>query len=110
MISSASADQAQGLTQINSVISEIETVTLQTSKSADDSASASKEMENQADQMNMMLDGLVKLVGLSVVGDQNKHTETSSLSTRKKEKHLENAFKGAGNKNNDLVRNAFRKE
>ena len=78
MISSASADQAQGLDQINSVISEIETVTLQTSRSADESAVASREMGSQADQMNLMLDGLVKLVGLSIVDNQNKYTKTLS--------------------------------
>ncbi len=62
-IASASGEQAQGITQINSSVTDIDRMTQNNAASAEESASASEEMNTQAEQMKDIVDELLAIVG-----------------------------------------------
>jgi methyl-accepting chemotaxis protein len=62
-IASASAEQAQGIDQINRGAEEMDRVTQQNASGAEQSASAAEELSGQADTLNQMVGGLLSLVG-----------------------------------------------
>jgi len=62
-IAAASGEQAQGITQINRAMAEMDKVVQQTAANAEESASASEEMTAQAEQMRGYVDDLARLVG-----------------------------------------------
>jgi methyl-accepting chemotaxis protein len=62
-IAAASGEQAQGITQINRAVAEMDKVVQQTASNAEESASASEELTSQADQMKGYVDDLALLVG-----------------------------------------------
>jgi methyl-accepting chemotaxis protein len=65
-IAAASREQAQGVDQINTAVSQMDKVTQQNAANAEESASASEELSSQAESMNQIVDQLVALVnGLS---------------------------------------------
>ena len=61
-IATASTEQAKGIDQITAAVADMDKVTQQTAASAEESASASVEMNAQAEQMNRMLGELVRVV------------------------------------------------
>jgi methyl-accepting chemotaxis protein len=63
-ISAASGEQAQGIAQINTAVSELDKVTQQNAANAEESASAAEEMSAQAEQMRAFVNDLVALVGV----------------------------------------------
>ncbi len=62
-ITAASKEQLDGIEQITLAVSEMDNVTQQNAANAEESASASEEMNAQASQMKVMVDDLVKIVG-----------------------------------------------
>ena len=64
-ISAASSEQAQGIGQINTAVTELDKVTQQNAANAEESASAAEEMSAQAETMKGMVDELVAIVGSS---------------------------------------------
>lgn len=62
-IASASAEQSQGLEQINMAVTQMDQVTQSNAANAEEFASASVELRNQAEQMHEMADHLSALVG-----------------------------------------------
>jgi len=62
-IAAASSEQAQGITQINTAVSEMDKVTQQNAANAEESASSAEEMTSQAEQLSAMVEDLVALVG-----------------------------------------------
>jgi methyl-accepting chemotaxis protein len=64
-ISAASSEQAQGIGQINTAVTELDKVTQQNAANAEESASAAEEMSAQAETMKSMVDELVAIVGHS---------------------------------------------
>ncbi len=62
-IAEASSHQAQGIEQINRAMVEMDRVTQQNAANAEESAGASQEMKTQADQINVMVDELIAVVG-----------------------------------------------
>jgi len=62
-ISAASQEQAQGIEQVNKAVSEMDKVVQQNASNAEESASASEEMDAQAMRMKEFVGGLVALVG-----------------------------------------------
>jgi len=62
-IAAASHEQAQGIGQVNTAVTEMDKITQQNAANAEESASASEEMNAQAQQMKMIVDQLVALVG-----------------------------------------------
>ena len=62
-ISAASNEQAQGIEQVNIAVSEVDRVTQQNAANAEESASASEEMNAQAEQMKNMVGDLMAIVG-----------------------------------------------
>jgi methyl-accepting chemotaxis protein len=61
-IAAASSEQAQGIEQVNTAVTEMDQVTQSNAASAEESASASEEMSAQAEQMRSMVGELVALV------------------------------------------------
>jgi methyl-accepting chemotaxis protein len=64
-IYAATNQQAHGIEQVNQAVAEMDKVTQQTAANAEESASASTDMSAQAEQMKMVVDELVALVGES---------------------------------------------
>ena len=64
-ISAASSEQAQGIEQINTAVTELDKVTQQNAANAEESASAAEEMSAQAETTKVMVDELVGIVGRS---------------------------------------------
>jgi len=64
-ITAASSEQAQGIGQINTAVTELDKVTQQNAANAEESASAAEEMSAQAETMKSMVQELVALVGRS---------------------------------------------
>ena len=73
-ISAASAEQAQGIDQVNTAVSQMDKVTQQNAANAEESASASEELSAQAEQMQGIVLSLIKLVK----GTSDTHTAHSS--------------------------------
>jgi len=67
-IAAASHEQAQGIGQVNTAVTEMDKITQQNAANAEESASASEEMNAQAQQMKLIVDQLVALVGGSGKG------------------------------------------
>jgi methyl-accepting chemotaxis protein len=61
-ISVASAEQAQGISQVNKAIAEMDQMTQQNASNAEESASASQELTSQAEQLQGMVVELVTMV------------------------------------------------
>ncbi|MEA3487556.1 MAG: methyl-accepting chemotaxis protein [Thermodesulfobacteriota bacterium] len=62
-IAAASNEQAQGIGQVNIAVTEMDKVTQSNAANAEESASASEEMNAQAEQMKTFVDDLVAMVG-----------------------------------------------
>ena len=62
-IAQASTEQAQGVEQINTAVSQLDKVTQQNASGAEESASAAEELNAQAQQVKAMVNDLVRLVG-----------------------------------------------
>ncbi len=60
-IASATSDQAQGIDQVNIAVAQMEKVTQQNAAGAEETASASEQLADQADKLNDMVRDLVKL-------------------------------------------------
>jgi methyl-accepting chemotaxis protein len=61
-IAAASSEQAQGIAQVNTAVSEMDRVVQQNAATAEESASASEEMNAQAEQMKSMVHEMVAFV------------------------------------------------
>ncbi|MBN1134595.1 MAG: hypothetical protein JXA38_06760 [Methanosarcinaceae archaeon] len=77
-ISAASAEQAQGIDQVNTAVAQMDKVTQQNAANAEESASASQELNAQAESMQEIVRDLVSLVS----GTQNVRTNQSSVPGR----------------------------
>jgi methyl-accepting chemotaxis protein len=62
-IAAASNEQAQGIEQINTAMSQMDTVTQSNAANAEESASAAEELSAQADELSSMVLELQKMVG-----------------------------------------------
>ncbi len=62
-IAAASGEQSQGIEQINKGMGEVDTVTQQNAANAEESASASEEMNAQAEHMMAFVNELIELIG-----------------------------------------------
>jgi methyl-accepting chemotaxis protein len=62
-IATASQEQAHGIAQVNTAVSEMDRVTQETAASAEESASAAEEMNAQAQQMRSYVDDLAAVIG-----------------------------------------------
>ncbi len=62
-IAAASAEQAQGIDQVNTAVAQMDKVTQQNAANAEECASAAEELSAQADSMNEVVGELVALVG-----------------------------------------------
>jgi len=62
-VTAASTEQAQGISQINMAVSEMDKVVQQNAANAEEAAAASEEMKTQAEQMKIFIRELVSMVG-----------------------------------------------
>ena len=69
-IAAASTEQAQGIEQVNTAVSEMDKVTQQNAASAEESASASEDMKAQAEQMKGIVNDLITLVEGDSIGEK----------------------------------------
>ena len=79
-IAAASSEQAQGIDQVNKAVAEMDKVTQRNAANAEESASASEEMNAQAVQMKGFVGDLVALVGGS--SQQTAGREIRKLKTK----------------------------
>jgi len=82
-IAAASNEQAQGIGQVNSAVTEMDKIVQQNAANAEESASASEEMNAQAEQMRGFVQDLIALVGGSAKGQAKlAHTRANTPKTR----------------------------
>jgi methyl-accepting chemotaxis protein len=74
-IATASQEQAQGITQINSAVTEMNNLTQATAANAEESAAAAEGMNAQAEQVKVYVGDLIALVG----GSGNGHRSVAAL-------------------------------
>ncbi len=86
-IAAASSEQAQGIEQINTAVSQMDKITQQNAASAEESASAAEEMASQAQSMKEIVSGLQQIIG----GQQSRQ---ESRDTNKKQAGLKKAQPG----------------
>ncbi len=82
-ITHASAEQAQGVDQVNTAVAQMDKVTQATAANAEESASASEELSAQAENVRAMVNELVALVGSTAA---NKTTDPGSRRPRSSSK------------------------
>jgi methyl-accepting chemotaxis protein len=122
-VASASREQTQGITQINSAVAQMDKVTQNNAASAEESAAAAEELNAQAEVMKQSVGELMKLVGghgqvgaarpvvtvprtkpthslasngkpaISTNGNGNGHHHAAPMPARQNEIPLEDAFK-----------------
>lgn len=85
-ITAASTEQAQGIEQINRAVSEMDRVVQQNAANAEESASASEEMNAQAAQMKSFVMELIEIVGGTANGRSNGGEPVWKDFGRKREK------------------------
>jgi methyl-accepting chemotaxis protein len=61
-IAAASTEQAQGITQVNAAVGEMDKVTQQNAAGAEESASASEQLNAQSEQLKSMVGDLMRVV------------------------------------------------
>lgn len=79
-ISAASKEQAEGIGQINNAVTEMDKIVQQNAANAEESASASEEMNAQAEQMKLSVNELMSLVGGGKKTSLKKHENRSYTS------------------------------
>jgi methyl-accepting chemotaxis protein len=62
-IATASEEQAQGISQVNQAVAEMDSITQSSADTAEESAKASEELNRQAEQMQAFIEGLEAVVG-----------------------------------------------
>lgn len=80
-IAAASAEQAQGINQINKAVTELDRVTQQNASTAEESASAAEQMNAQSAQMK----GIVRRLVFLIQGSAASVSESSSPGTAKEQ-------------------------
>ncbi|MCP4709796.1 MAG: methyl-accepting chemotaxis protein [Planctomycetes bacterium] len=98
-IAAASQEQAQGIDQVNTAMTQMDKVTQQNAANAEESASASEELSAQAQQMNGIVTELAALVGGSANGDGTASTGKK----QRKHMHANAAGPNKGQSSSDMV-------
>jgi methyl-accepting chemotaxis protein len=80
-IAAASKEQAQGIEQVNTAVSEMDKVVQQNAANAEESSSAAEELSSQAQELSAMVTELVALVGGSA-GQQTAVSHRSHTRSR----------------------------
>jgi methyl-accepting chemotaxis protein len=83
-IAAASKEQAQGIDQINTAVTELDKVTQQNAANAEESASAAEEMSAQAKTMQGIVGELVAMVGGAGKPDTAGRTKTEAKTAKAK--------------------------
>ncbi|HSW02420.1 MAG TPA: methyl-accepting chemotaxis protein, partial [Sedimentisphaerales bacterium] len=87
-IAAASQEQAQGIDQVNTAVSQMDKVTQQNAANAEESASASEELSAQAESMQEIVGQLVAMVGgsgsqcRSGGGRSDRHSVRANIETQ----------------------------
>ncbi|MGE5258633.1 MAG: methyl-accepting chemotaxis protein, partial [Hyphomicrobiales bacterium] len=76
-IAAASREQSQGIDQVNSAMGDMDKVTQQNAANAQESSSAAVELSSQADQMKVMVEDLIELIGGRTLKTQKQKVERS---------------------------------
>ena len=100
-ISSASMEQAQGISQINDAVTQMDTIAQQNAASGEESAAAAEQMNAQAEEMKRMITDLEVLVGSGTTGKKRrrvlKNAGYDSIYAREKSRNIgENAYSNLG--------------
>ena len=91
-IAAASQEQAQGIDQVNTAVTQMDRVTQQNAASAEESASASGELSAQAESMNQIVNKLVQLVNQSDSEFNRKTVTAFKASGDRKMQHSDDLY------------------
>ena len=83
-VAAASREQSQGITQVNTAVSQMDKVTQSNAANAEESAAAAEELNAQAEAMKDVVKELLQLVG----GASASRSSGAILSTESKSAHL----------------------
>jgi len=82
-VASASREQTQGITQINTAVSQMDKVTQSNAANAEESAAAAQELNAQAEVMKQAVSELMQLIGGQVAANRTTTTPPSHRSAAK---------------------------
>jgi methyl-accepting chemotaxis protein len=77
-IATASREQSQGIDQVNKAVGDVDKVTQQNAANAEESAAASEELAGEADQMKVMVNELLALIGGNAGTHKGRQAEAAS--------------------------------
>lgn len=92
-ISAASAEQAQGIEEINKAVSQMDKVVQQNAASAEESASAAEEMNGQARRLKHFVSEIAAFAGVNTSGARNDRAEPNPPSKRQAKEATGNGLK-----------------
>jgi methyl-accepting chemotaxis protein len=81
-IAAASKEQAQGVDQINTAVSQMDKVTQQSAASAEESASAGEELNHQARALQQIVDELMRLVGIQQASLEHRQAAAAPAASK----------------------------
>ncbi len=87
-IAAASTEQAQGIEQINTAVSQMDKVTQQNAAAAEESASAAEELSAQAQQMYSIVQDLVNMVGGRLSASVSGSLNVGSIPSFQRSDHI----------------------
>jgi methyl-accepting chemotaxis protein len=77
-IATASREQSQGIDQVNKAMGDVDKVTQQNAANAEESAAVSEELADQADQMKVMVNELLALIGGNAATRKGRQVQAAS--------------------------------
>jgi methyl-accepting chemotaxis protein len=86
-VSAASAEQSQGITQVNTAVSEMDRVTQANAANSEEAASASEELSAQAQDLNDLVQVLVSIVGGSAADQPQQHSVSKAATAGRVKTH-----------------------
>ncbi len=104
-ITAASQEQAQGIDQVNTAVAQMDKVTQQNAANAEESASASEELNAQAESMNGIVAELVDLIGGKAKKIETTSNKTDSENKFSKTDHVYHQIAQGQNKEDNKEKN-----
>jgi methyl-accepting chemotaxis protein len=102
-ISNASAEQAQGIEQVNSAVMDIDKVVQESAVTSEESAKSSEDMDNQTEELNNIVTDLIYLVrGTSTLNNHIKREEKITSATLLPRIHKRNTIIKSPKKNRQI--------
>ena len=101
LVSQASEEQSRGVSEINTAVGQLDSVTQNNAASAEESASAGEELSAQAREMNEMVQSLGRIINGGAAGRMEVPSQPESFRQRPKQRRTQKQFSRSGSGRNE---------